>query len=58
MGFIYILLLISIVLISISYNLFMTIKKIKYKRQFGKDIRHKNAYYKFVSNMFLKGLPK
>jgi hypothetical protein len=58
MNFIYILLVISIVLISITYNLYITIKKIKYKRQLGNDIRHKNAYYKFVSTMFLKGLPK
>ena len=58
MDFIYIIILIAIVLISITYNLCVTIKKIKLKRQTGKDIRHKNGYYSFVTYLFLKDLPK
>lgn len=40
------------------FNIRYTILKIKYKRQKGNDIRNKNVYYKCVSNVFLKDLPK
>jgi glutamate formiminotransferase len=58
MNYIYIVILLTIVTVYISYNIFVTIKKIKLKRQTGKDIRHKNGYYSFVTYMFLKNLPK
>ena len=49
--------LVLIVIVIICHMLF-TVKKIRIKRQTGKDIRQKNSYYKFVSFMFLKNLPR
>ena len=46
-----------VIAITIVYSVYTTTQKIKYKRQKGVDLRKKNAYYRFVSNTFLKKLP-
>ena len=58
MDLIFIVILIAIILVSIAYKLFLTVKTIKRKRQTGKDIRQKNGYYRLVSSVFLKNLPR